>query len=98
MTRIFTALAVFGTLVMLSLPATAGAANRPDGIRNAEQTNVSAARRHYRRYYRHHRRYVRPYYGGPYYGYGYGYYPRPYYRPYYYRPAPLPFFPFMPWW
>ncbi len=92
MSRILGILAVVGTALMLLLPAPASAASRPDGIRKADATEFSAARRIYRRYYRH--PYYRPYYWGPrpyYYG-----YPYPYYRPYYYyHPAPWPFWP---WW
>lgn len=107
MSKIVAILAVMGTAILLSFsapaaPADAAVAKR-HGVTSAEQVNVSAARRHYRRYYRRH--YYRPYYYRPYYGYYRPYYYRPYYyrpyRPYYYRPyyyPPAPFYPFLPWW
>ena len=74
---------------VFAMPIPAGATEkRADGVRNAEQTDVSAQRR-YRRYgyrygprYRYGYRYgYRPYYGAPYYAYS------PYYRPYYRGPG-----------
>lgn len=84
-------LAICGALLvaaLLTLSDPAGAAQpRPDGYRNNDQIEVSAARRQ-RRVYRYHRRWG----PGPYYG--YGPYSRPYYHP---QPWPLPFVgPF--WW
>ncbi len=99
MTKIITLLAALATGAVLAFAVPADAATRkPDGLRNAEQVDVSAHRRRYRRHYRHYRhyryypRYRAPYYYGPrlYYGYPYPYL----YRPYrYYAP-----FPFWPWW
>jgi len=72
------ALAVAGA-VWFTAPAPANAATARDGIMNATQTDLSAARRHYR--YRHYRA-VRVYTAPRYYGYyGPTYYERPYYRP-----------------
>ena len=73
MSRFLASIAVLATIVVLSLPVRADAASRPDGARNAEVVQLSAARRHYRYY----RRWYAPryYYGGyPYYGRRYGYY------------------------
>ena len=67
MSKIVAILAVMGTAILLSFSAPAGAAvAKRHGVTSAEQVNVSAARRHYRRYYRRH--YYRPYYYRPYYG------------------------------
>ena len=74
------ALAVAGA-VWLAMPAPANAATSQSGISNAEQTDLSAARRH--------RRSVRVYtypYSRPY---PYGYYGPTYYDRPYSRPAPL---------
>ena len=90
MSKMIIGLAAIGTAAMLALPAPAVAKDRPaDGVRNADQLEVSAARkrRHVRRhyaprysYYRPQRySYYRPYYE-PYYAYGYS--------PYYYRSGP----------
>jgi hypothetical protein len=76
------ALAVAGA-VWFTAPAPANAATARDGITNATQTDLSAARRHYRRAYRGVRVYTYP---APY---PYGYYGRTYYERPYYRPAPL---------
>ena len=85
MLRMLSVLAAIFVLCMIALPGTAQAAQRgPDGIRNLDQTELSA-RRHVRRYNR--GRYYGPYSYQPY-----------YYRPYvYYGPAPFPVFPFF-WW
>jgi hypothetical protein len=107
MSRILLGLAAAGMLALLSFATPASAAPKADGVRNVEQVNLSARRRHYR----YHRRWVRPYYSGwpyggyPYYRsyyyrpYAYPYY-RPYYRPYWYGPGPFaPIgFGFGAWW
>jgi hypothetical protein len=101
MSRIIVLLAAVATGAVLTFAVPAVAKPKADGFRNAQLTDVSAARRHY--YYRHYGFYPRfypRYYYGPsfYYGYSYGY---PYAYPYYYRPyryyyrAPWPFWP---WW
>lgn len=101
MSKIVLGLAAAGVLALFSFATPAGAAQKADGVRNTEQVNLSARRRHYRH---HHRRWARPYYyGWPYGGYPYyrSYYYRPYAYPYYYRPyhyRPAPFFPVTPWW
>jgi hypothetical protein len=83
------ALAVAGAF-WLTAQAPATAAPRLDGVANATQTDLSAARRHHRRYYR-----------GRYYTYPgptpYGYYGPTYYERPYYRPAPV-FFGLGGWW
>jgi hypothetical protein len=73
-----------------AMPVSAGATEkRADGVRNVEQTDVSAQRRKYRRHahrhyygprYRYRYGYAPRYYSGPYYAYAPRYY-RPYYRP-----------------
>ncbi len=96
MSRTIAFLAALGTIAVLAFAAPVSASAKQAGVSNAEQMNVSAARRHVRRYHRRWVRPYRPYYGHyPYYSRPYYYY-RPYYRPYYY--GPLPFFPFAPWW
>ncbi len=94
MTRLLAPLAAIGVMTLVALPAPASANERAvTGVGNIEQTDVSAARRVYRRYY------GRPYVGPRY----RAYYGRPYYEPYYsygpayYAPAPFPFFPFFGW-
>jgi hypothetical protein len=84
MSKLLTLLATVATLFVLSFWAPVDASPRkPDGVQNAEQTDLSARR--YRRYtYR--RYYVRPY--GYYRSYRYGYYWPNYYRPYYYYGVP----------
>jgi Ni/Co efflux regulator RcnB len=94
--------AAVAVTALFALPAPAGAAaakgNTPaaKSATNAEQIDISAARRHHRhharRYWRHHRGYGRHYYRPYYRTYGYGYAPY-YYRPYY---APGPFVSFGP--
>ncbi len=92
MTKLLASAAAIGVAALISMsPANAAPEQqRADGMRNAEQVDVSSARRHrhYRNTYRHYGprygyygpRYYRPY------GYNaYGY--QPYYRPYY-RPGP----------
>ena len=86
MTKLLATCGALSIAALLALAEPAGAATqqRPDGYRNNDQIEVSAARRNRRVYHR--------YWGpGPYYW-------GPYYRPYYYpRPWPLPFVgPF--WW
>ena len=88
MSKLLLGAAAIGVVSLVALTAPAGATERrADGMRNADQIEVSSVRR-YRRYY-YGPRYYRPraYYGGPYYGYdSYAYSPS-YYRPYY-RPGP----------
>lgn len=89
MSKILASLAVLGALIAFSLPASASAASRPDGVRAAQaDQHEFSSRRHYRRHYRPYR-YYRPYYRPyPYYGYY-----RPFYRPYpYYRPYGFGFY------
>ena len=75
------ALAVSGAAWLATL-APANAAPRLDGIQTTTQTDLSAARRHYRRVYR-----ARVYtYPAPY---PYGYYGPTYYDRPYSRPAPF---------
>ena len=81
MSKILMGLAAAGVTAMLALPAPAIAKERPaDGVRNLDQMEFSARRRH--------RRVIRHYYG-PRYGYRsyrpyrYAYGPRYRYRPYY---------------
>ena len=89
MTKILASCAALALTAVFAMPVSAGATEkRADGVRNAEQTDVSAQRR-YRRYghryygpryrygYRGYRYGYRPYYSAPYYAYS------PYYRPYY---------------
>ncbi len=83
MTKILALGAAAAITAAVALTSPAGAAEpRADGLRNADQIEVSSARRHRRVYVR---RYYGPrYYGGPYYDdpyYAYGYYPYRYYRP-----------------
>jgi hypothetical protein len=103
MSKILIGLAAAGVTAMLTLPAPAVAKERPaDGVRNVEQMEFSARRRHRRvvRHYhgpRHVYRSYRPYR----YAYGPRYRYRPYYSsyyypyqsyayaPYYYRPGPF---------
>ena len=75
MTTTLATCAALAVTAVVAMPIPAGAAEkRADGVRNAEQTDVSAQRR-YRRYgyrygprYRYGYRYgYRPYYGAPYY-------------------------------
>ncbi len=84
MRKILATCAGLTLIAAFALPVPAVAAEkRADGVRNAEQTDVSSQRRRYRRnvyrsgprygYYRQH------YYNAPYYAYA----PQPYYRPYY---------------
>jgi len=92
MSKMLATCAAIAVTAMFALPAPAGAAEKSaPAAKQAganELTDISAARRHYRRYgyVRHH--YYRPYrygYYRPYYGYdAYAY--DPYYRPYY-RPG-----------
>ena len=84
-------LAICGALLVAALLAfsdPAGAAQqRPDGYRNNDQIEVSAARRHRRHHHRYHRHYWGP---GPFYW-------GPYHRRHH-HPAPWPF-PFIgPFW
>jgi hypothetical protein len=85
MSKLMGILAAFALLFVISLPGSADAAQRADGLTNPGSYEVSSQyrRRYYypRRYYGY--RYYRPYYR-PYYGYGYGY-------PYYWG-TPFPFF------
>lgn len=93
MTKLLASVAAIGAAALISMsPANAASQQqRADGMRNSDQIEVSAQRRHYRHYYGH--RYYGPRYGyygpryyRPYYGYNsYAY--SPYYRPYY-RPGP----------
>ena len=91
MSRILVGIAAFALMGAASLPLQANAAERHDGVTNADvqqSTEVSSQRR-WRRHYRHYvyryypRRYYGPRYGyygapAPYYGYGYPYgYARP---------------------
>jgi hypothetical protein len=86
MNKMLATCAALAVATVLALPDTAAAAQRPDGFRNSDLIEVSAARRHRRVYrYRH--------WGPP-----PPYYYRPYYRPYYYGPAPWPFPFFGPFW
>jgi hypothetical protein len=87
MSKFLTGMAALTLLGAAALPLQATAAERHDGISNAQSTELSAQHRYWRgrhygyRYYGP-RRYWGPrygYYGGyPYYGYGY---PYGYYRP-----------------
>ena len=93
MTKFLAGAAAIGVATLISM----GSANaspqqqKADGMRNAEQIEVSAQRRHrhyhgYRHYGPRHGYYGGPRYYRPHYGYNsYGY--NPYYRPYY-RPGP----------
>ena len=85
MSKILATCAAVAVTALIALPAPAGAAERnAAGVKQAELTDVSSARRHHRRYVRHSYRphyYGRPYYA-PYNAYAYD----PYY-PYYYRPG-----------
>src|SRR5688572_16195249 len=87
MTKLLTTCAALTLTAAFAMPVPAGATEkRADGVRNMEQTDVSARRRHRRhvhRYYgpRYRYGYARPYYyDSPYYAYAPRYY-RPYYRP-----------------
>ena len=89
MRGLFATCAAVALTAAFALPAPAVAAEkRADGMRNAEQMDVSSQRRYRRayRYYGPRYGYYRPYrpyyYDAPYYAYA----PRPYYRPYY-RPG-----------
>jgi hypothetical protein len=100
MPKMLAAFAAIFLLWVIALPGPAdAAARRANGIASADQLDLSAQRRYYRRGYRG-GYYRRPYYGRPYYRsrayrpyyryryrpyYRYGYY-RPYYRYGYYRP------------
>jgi hypothetical protein len=81
MSKLIGILAAFALLLVISLPGSADAAQRADGLKNRSDEVSSQYRRRYypRRYYGY--RAYRPYYR-PYYGYGYG----PYWG------APFPFF------
>jgi len=88
MSKLMGILAAFALLFVISLPGSADAAQRADGLKNRGDYEVSSQYR--RRYY-----YPRRYYGYRYYRpyYGYRYY-RPYYYGYggpYYWGAPWPF-------
>lgn len=91
MTKLLASAAAIGVAALISIGSANAAPqqDRADGIRNADQIEVSSARRHYRHYrtYRHYGprygyagpRYYRPYF---YDSYAYSpYYSRPYYRP-----------------
>jgi hypothetical protein len=82
MMKVLAAALVVTGAALLTTPAPANAAPRLDGIQTTTQTDLSAARRHYRRYYRG-RYYTYP---APY---PYGYFGPTYYTRPYYRPAPL---------
>ena len=90
MSKILATCAAIAVTAMIALPAPAGAAEKsaPAAKQTGanQLTDISAARRHYRRYgyVRHH--YYRPYYRSGYYrpyydSYAYDPYYRPYYRP-----------------
>jgi hypothetical protein len=91
MTKLLATCAAVAIAAVLALPAPAGAAERSAaGIEQTQSTDISAAKRKYRKHRRHytHRYYYGPrYYSAPYYR-GYGAYAYdPYYRPYYTRPG-----------
>lgn len=77
MMKILAAALVVTGAVWFMAQAPANAATKIDGVANATQTDLSAARRH-RRVYRSVRVYPAPRYYGYY---GPTYYDRPYYRP-----------------
>ena len=85
MSKLMGILAAFALLFVISLPGSADAAQRADGLTNPGDYEVSSQyrRRYYPRRYYGGYRYYRPYYR-PYYGYGYGYGP--------YWGTPFPFF------
>jgi hypothetical protein len=89
MVKVLAAALALAGAVWLTAPA--NAAPRSNGIANAAQIDLSAARRHYRHYYRP-RGYAYP---GPT---PYGYYGPTYYERPYYRPSPFPFIGFGGWW
>jgi hypothetical protein len=85
MSKILVSIAALGLMGAASLPLQANAAERHDGVTNAQQSTEVSAQRRWRRHYGYYapRRYWGPRYGyyaapGPYYGYGY---PYGYYRP-----------------
>src|SRR3954471_17388649 len=90
MSKLLATCAAVAITALLALPAPASAVERSTaGVQQTTSTDISAARRHYRRHYV--RRYYGPryysprYYGrsscAPYSAYGYDPYYRPYYRP-----------------
>jgi hypothetical protein len=78
MTKLLASAAAIGVAALISMGSANAAPqqDRADGMRNADQIEVSSARRHHRRYYRH--------YGYRHYGPRYGYSAPRYYRPYFY--------------
>jgi hypothetical protein len=84
MTKLLATCAAVAVTALLALPAPASAAERSTaGVQQTSPTDISAARRYYRRHYVRHYYGPRRYYGrsyyAPYNAYGYD----PYYRPYY---------------
>ena len=86
MSKMLATCAAVAVTALIALPAPAGAAERSAaGVKQAEQIEISSARRHHRRYVRRYYAprpyyYSRPYYA-PYRAYGYDPYYRPYYQP-----------------
>ncbi len=81
MTKLFTAMAVAGVALLLTLPAPTTAKARTDGASNIENTEFSAQRRHWhgRRHWRGHRHWAhRPYWRGRHWGWRGRYWARPY--------------------
>jgi hypothetical protein len=66
MSKILMSIAALGLIGAASLPLPAAAAERHDGVSNAQQSTDVSAQRRWRRHY--------GYYGYPYYPYRYGYY------------------------
>jgi hypothetical protein len=87
MSKILATCAAAAVTALIALPAPVGAAERSTaGVKQAELTDVSSARRQHRRYVRHSYRphyYGRSYYGRSYYAPYDAYAYDPYYRPYY---------------